>query len=41
MKSTQPKKLNRGSLMKLLTLMLPYRAPFCACLLLTVVVNAA
>lgn len=41
MKSTQPKKLNRGSLMKLLTLMLPYRAPFCICLLLTVVVNAA
>lgn len=37
----EKKKINRGSLLKLVKLMLPYRAAFIFCLLLTVVVNAA
>lgn len=42
MKTEQPKKkINRGNLLKLIRLMLPYRAAFAFCLLLTVVVNAA
>lgn len=37
----EKKKINRGSLFKLIQLMLPYRGPFLLCLLLTVIVNAA